>query len=54
MITISGLFNIAQSAQTECGRLLKRPMEKNTSQKNQMYSRKGAAAQEAHEAIRPT
>ena len=31
-------FNIAQSAQDECGRLLKRPpMEKNISQKNQMF-----------------
>jgi len=48
-------FNIAQSALTECRTFVEATYGKEyLPEKPNVYSRKGAAAQEAHEAIRPT
>ena len=48
-------FNIAQSAQDECRSFIESTYGKEyIPEKPNVYSRKGAAAQEAHEAIRPT
>ena len=48
-------FNIAKSAQEECRTFVEQTYgAEYVPEKPNVYSRKGAAAQEAHEAIRPT